>query len=158
MSNLSDKDIDRLSREAADSYEPDTSSLSWTRLEQKLKEQMPERPPDGFRFGRINPYIWGPAVVLLAGASFFFIKKNIYSEDSTRTNQQTVKHSFNFVPTKIRLMETQFILDSLSSSGDAATVEKHNMPKLSNRCGEVLRIVPIHHPKRWQHLTIPDRL
>jgi len=36
MSNLSDKEIDRLSREAADSYEPDHSSLSWSRLEQKL--------------------------------------------------------------------------------------------------------------------------
>ena len=77
MSNLSDKEIDRLSREAADSYEPDDSSLSWSRLEQKLVEQMPERPPDGFRFGRINPYVWGPAIVLIAGASFFFIKNVI---------------------------------------------------------------------------------
>jgi hypothetical protein len=87
MSNLSDKEIDRLSREAADSYEPDPSSLSWSRLEQKLTEQMPERPPDGIRFGRINPYIWGPAVVLLAGVSFFFIKNVIYSQHSTRTSQ-----------------------------------------------------------------------
>ena len=84
MLNLSDKEIDRLSKEAADSYEPDDSSLSWSRLEQKLAQQMPERPPDGFRFGRINPYVWGPAVVLLAGASFFFIKKVIYSQHSTR--------------------------------------------------------------------------
>ena len=84
MSNLSDKDIDRLSREAADSYEPDTGSLSWTRLEQKLVEQMPERPPDGFQFGRISPYVWGPAVVLIAGISFYFIKTNIYSKLSTR--------------------------------------------------------------------------
>ena len=68
MSNLSDKEIDRLSREAADSYELDDSSLSWSRLEQKLDRTMPERPPDGFRFGRMNPYIWGPAVILLAGA------------------------------------------------------------------------------------------
>jgi hypothetical protein len=87
MSNLSDKEIDRLSREAADSYEPDSSSLSWSRLEQKLTEQIPERPPDGIRFGRINPYIWGPAVVLLAGVSFFFIKNIIYSQHSTRTSQ-----------------------------------------------------------------------
>jgi hypothetical protein len=87
MSNLSDKEIDRLSREAADSYEPDYSSLSWSRLEQKLIEQMPERPPDGFSFGRINPYLWGPAVLLVAGVSFFMIKNNIYSKPSTRTNE-----------------------------------------------------------------------
>ena len=92
MSNLSDKEIDRLSREAADSYEPDDSSLSWSRLEQKLAQQMPERPPDGFRFGRINPFVWGPAIILLAGASFFFIKNVIYSQHSTR-NIQTVNQS-----------------------------------------------------------------
>jgi hypothetical protein len=85
MSNLSDKELDRLSREAAEYYEPDQSSLSWSRLEQKLSGQMPERPPDGFRFGRINPYVWGPAAVLLAGASFFLIKNNFYSKYSTQT-------------------------------------------------------------------------
>ncbi len=93
MSNLSDKEIDRLSREAADSYEPDDSSLSWSRLEQKLTEQMPGRPPDGFRLGRINPYIWGPAAVLIAGISFFLIKNNIYSPSSTRTNQVSKQKS-----------------------------------------------------------------
>ena len=92
MSNLSDKEIDRLSREAADSYEPGESSLSWSRLEQKLAQQMPERPPDGFRFGRINPYVWGSAIILLAGTSFFFIKNNFYSQHSTR-NIQTINQS-----------------------------------------------------------------
>jgi hypothetical protein len=91
MSNLSDKDIDRLSREAADSYEPDHSSLSWSRLEQKLIEQIPERPPDGFRFGRINPYIWGMAVILIAGISVFTIKNFNYRQHSTRTNQLVVQ-------------------------------------------------------------------
>jgi hypothetical protein len=87
MSNLSDKDIDRLSREAADLYEPDHSNLFWSRLEQRLTEQMPGRPPDGFRFGRINPYAWGPAVILIAGLSFYFIKNTDYSRHSTRTDQ-----------------------------------------------------------------------
>ena len=59
MSNLSDKEIDRLSREAADSYEPDDSSLSWSRLEQKLARQMPERPPET-RFGRSVPRLGPP--------------------------------------------------------------------------------------------------
>lgn len=91
MSNLSDKEIDRLSREAADSFEPDHTPLSWSRLEQKLTEQLPERPPDGFRFDRINPYVWGPALVLVAGVSFFFIKNIIYSKHSTQTKQPVSK-------------------------------------------------------------------
>ncbi len=86
MSNLSDKDIDRLSREAADFYEPDHAFLSWSKLEQKLIEQIPERPPDGFRFGRINPYTWGSAVLLITGVSFFAIK-NIYYKRKFYTNQ-----------------------------------------------------------------------
>lgn len=94
MSNLSDKEIDRLSREAADSYEPDDSTLSWSRLEQKLDQTMPERPPDRFRFGRMNPYVWGPAVILLAGASFFAIKNIRYSQHST-PNIQTVNPSLS---------------------------------------------------------------
>jgi hypothetical protein len=88
MSNLSDKDIDRLSRDAADLYEPDPSSLSWSRLEQKLIEQIPERPPDGFRFSRMNPLVWGSAVIVIAGLSIFTIKNFNYSQHSTRSNQQ----------------------------------------------------------------------
>ena len=94
MSNLSDKELDRISREAADSYEPDHSSLSWSRLEQKLEHAMPERPPDAFRFGRINPYVWGPAVVLLAGVSFFAVKNFHYSRHSTPTIQ-TIDSTFS---------------------------------------------------------------
>ena len=87
MSNLSDKELDRLSREAADSYEPDASPLSWSRLEQKLTQHMPERPPDAFRIGRINPYIWGPAVAVFAGLSYFFIKNVSNSKVSTPSVQ-----------------------------------------------------------------------
>jgi hypothetical protein len=91
MSNLSDKDIDRFSREAADLYEPDPTSLSWSRLEQKLIQQIPERPPDGFRFGRINPFIWGSTVILVAGLSIFTIKNFKYYQYSTRVSQKVVK-------------------------------------------------------------------
>jgi hypothetical protein len=125
MLNLSDKEIDRLSREAADSYEPDDSSLTWSRLEQKLIQQMPERPPDGFRFGRINPYVWGPAIVLLAGASFFFIKNIIYSQHSTRNNQ-TINRPVSSSATDDKQAGRNTIhLDSVSSAaGTAVTKNK----------------------------------
>jgi hypothetical protein len=122
MSNLSDKELDRLSREAADYYEPDHSSLSWSRLEQKLTEQMPERPPDGFRFGRINPYVWGSAVVLLAGLSYFFIKNADYSQHSTQTNPVAGVTKQKSSSGNVVTPENTVHLDSISSSGkDPAT-------------------------------------
>jgi len=119
MSNLSDKEIDRLSREAADSYEPDDSSLSWSRLEQKLDHTMPERPPDRFRFGRMNPYVWGPAAILLAGASFFAIK-NIHYRQHFTPNIQTVNPSVS-VPDKSKNESGNTIhLDSIAAVQESA--------------------------------------
>ncbi|HEX3080435.1 MAG TPA: hypothetical protein VHQ04_08235, partial [Puia sp.] len=119
MSNLSDKEIDRLSREAADSYELDDSSLSWSRLEQKLDHTMPERPPDRFRFGRMNPYVWGPAAILLAGASFFAIK-NIHYRQHFTPNIQTVNPSVS-VPDKSKNESGNTIhLDSIAAVQESA--------------------------------------
>jgi hypothetical protein len=129
MSNLSDKEIDRLSREAADSYEPDHHSMSWSRLEQKLSVQMPERPPDGFSFGRINPYVWGPAVVLIAGVSFFLIKNIVYSQHSTRTNQQANQTVSSAAAGEKQAVGNMIHLDSMSTSGgEVAKEKKNNLP------------------------------
>ena len=87
MFNLSDKEIDRLSREASDSYEPDYSSLSWNRLEQKLDQQMPGRPPDPVRRARPGPWFWAPVLFMISGISFWMIKNNFYSANSTRNLQ-----------------------------------------------------------------------
>ena len=54
---------------------------------------MPERPPDGFAFGRIKPYVWGPALAIIATISFYLIKNNFYSQLSTRTVQSVNKTS-----------------------------------------------------------------
>jgi len=124
MSNLSDKDLDRLSREAADSYEPDSGSLSWSKLEQKLSQQMPERPPDGFRFGRINPIIWSTAIILVSGITFYFTKNIIHGKDSTQTIQSVNKAA----PTdgiERKNDGTTVILDSFSSAPDLTEMEKY---------------------------------
>jgi len=126
MSNLSDKEIDRLSREAADSYEPNESSLSWSRLEQKLAQQMPERPPDGFRFSRINPYIWGPAVVLLAGTSFFFVKNLFYSKHFTRNNQYLSQPVSSSEAHDKKASVNVYNGDSSAAASKAADVENNN--------------------------------
>jgi len=133
MSNLSDKDIDKLSREAADFYEPDHSSLSWTRLEQKLIEQIPERPPDGFRFGRLNPYIWVTAIVLITCVSFFAIKTIYYSQHSTRKSQSIVQNFPSSVDNKQAIGNT-IHLDSVSSVHvlDASGKKNKDLSKQTN--------------------------
>jgi len=133
MSNLSDKDIDRLSREAADFYEPDHSYLSWTKLEQKLVEQIPERPPDGFRFGRINPYMWGSAIVLITGISFFAIKNIYYSQHSTRTSQPIIQDASTSSSDIKRAKVNTIHLDSVSSihNADAGVIPGSAVEKKS---------------------------
>ncbi len=43
---------------------------------------------DGFRFNRMNPLVWGSAVIVIAGLSIFSIKNFNYSQHSTRSNQR----------------------------------------------------------------------
>jgi cytoskeletal protein RodZ len=126
MSNLSDKEIDRLSREAADSYEPDATSLNWSRLEQKLVEQMPERPPDGFHFGRVSPFVWGPAVILVAGISFYIIKANIYSKLSTRTPEPVSQISKSHTSDSGSSAGNGSFADSVSSAQNSLSTTKGN--------------------------------
>ena len=129
MSNLSDKEMDRLSREAADFYEPDDSSLSWSRLEQKLTEQMPERPPDSFRIGRFSPYMWATAVVLCAGISFFIIKNFNYSNHSTLKSQQ-IKQSVSPATSNNKGANPHAIRkDSLSSAETLRSNENGIVPE-----------------------------
>jgi hypothetical protein len=87
MSNLSDKDIDRLSRDAAEFYEPDDGMLSWNKLEQQLVRHIPDRPPDTPSFFRMRPLIWAPAILLLTGITYYIIKRVTYNPHSTLKTQ-----------------------------------------------------------------------
>jgi hypothetical protein len=145
MSNLSDKDIDQLSREAADSYEPDHSSLSWSRLERKLIEQIPERPPDGFRFGRINPYIWGMAVLMIAGISVFTIKNFNYRQHSTRTNQLIVPGTRSATSVAKKINASTIHTDSISKAHIVISVESKTTV-LSNQTIKMAEAGTVPHP------------
>ncbi len=103
MSNLSDKEIDRLSREAAEFYEPDDSMMSWSKLEQQLTEHVPERPPDLRSPFRVHPLVWGPAVLLLTGITYFIVKNTTYRKHSTlkgQTEKLTSLPSVNVAPNR----------------------------------------------------------
>jgi hypothetical protein len=85
MPNLTDKEIDRLSREAAEFYEPDDSALSWSRLEQTLNSRIPDKPP-GNGYAGIRPFAWGSVILAITGLTYFLIKSEKYTPSSTQTS------------------------------------------------------------------------
>jgi hypothetical protein len=75
MLNPSDKELDRLSREAADHFEPDEQILSWEQLVPRLDREIGVKPNTGYRiFGRGSVgYI--VAVIAIIGVSVFVFKQ-----------------------------------------------------------------------------------
>src|SRR6516225_7485860 len=78
--NLSDKELDRLSREAAQEYDPGDliGSRSWEKLEPRLDRELGGAtgagPIQGFRR---FPFYFAPALILLLGVSYYFIGKKV---------------------------------------------------------------------------------
>ena len=91
MSNLTDKDIDRLSREAAALYQPDDSGLSWSKFEQQLYNQVPDKPPGRWSVARLRPYTWGSVILAVSGLTYFLTKTEAYHSNFTHPakNQTT---------------------------------------------------------------------
>ncbi|MBS1599192.1 MAG: outer membrane beta-barrel protein [Bacteroidetes bacterium] len=93
MSNLSDKELDRLSREAAEQFEPDEEISSWEKLEQQLSREIEDQPPaTPTRFGA-RPLGYGALLLLLAGASYFLLKTDNDSKSSTLKNKVSTEAS-----------------------------------------------------------------
>src|SRR5882724_1805793 len=89
MLNLSDKELDRLSREAAEQYEPDEEISSWEKLEQQLSREIEDKPPaTPTRFGA-RPLGYGALLLLLVGASYFLLKTGNDSKSSTLNKVST---------------------------------------------------------------------
>jgi hypothetical protein len=76
MLNLSDKELDRLAQQAADDYEPGGLSGRghWDKLEAGLNKELGRPRPNLFRTIRRMPFYYAPAVLLLLGASYYFIR------------------------------------------------------------------------------------
>src|SRR5579872_3945856 len=76
MLNLSDKDLDRLSQEAAQQYEPaDVGAKLWEKLEARLDRDLGKVNPNGGSGTRRLPfYYYGPAVLLILGVGFYLIR------------------------------------------------------------------------------------
>jgi hypothetical protein len=78
MLNLSDKDLDRLSQEAAQEHDPGdiVGPRSWEKLEIRLDRDLGKINPNPARGVRRLPYYYAPAMLVLLGVSYYFIKVN----------------------------------------------------------------------------------
>ena len=76
MLNLSDKELDRLAREAADKYDPGNPSgpESWDRMSLRLDKEIGNVRPNLLRSIRRMPFYYAPAILLLAGVSYFLLR------------------------------------------------------------------------------------
>ncbi len=88
MFNLSDKELDRLSREAADAYEVENNTSSWGALEQRLDKELGTLPkpsvPSPAKF--TYPFAYTSVIILLVGASYFLLKSGKNSTGAVKKN------------------------------------------------------------------------
>jgi hypothetical protein len=78
MLNLSDKELDRLSREAASEHDPGdiVGPKSWDKLEVRLDRHLGHVTPHvGRGFYRL-PFYYAPVVLLLVGATWYFTRNH----------------------------------------------------------------------------------
>jgi hypothetical protein len=81
MLNLSDNELDRLSREAASQHDPGDlmGHQAWDRLELRLDKELGRAGPEvsrGVRGIRRLPFQFAPMILLIVGASYYFIKQS----------------------------------------------------------------------------------
>jgi Outer membrane protein beta-barrel domain len=76
MLNLSDKEMDRLAREAANEYDPGNPAGpgSWDRMQLRLDNEMGTPRYNPFRSIRRTPFYYAPAILLLIGVSYFLLR------------------------------------------------------------------------------------
>ena len=87
MLNLSDKELDRLSKEAAQEYEPGDvlGPKSWERLEVRLDNTPGGVNPNPLRHIRRFPFYYAPALLVLIGVSYYFVKQGTKGSGSPPT-------------------------------------------------------------------------
>jgi hypothetical protein len=87
MLNPSDKELDRLSKEAAQEYEPGEvlGPRSWERLEVRLDNTPGGVNPNPLRHIRRFPFYYAPALLVLIGISYYFVKQGTKGSGSPPT-------------------------------------------------------------------------
>ncbi|PWT73604.1 MAG: hypothetical protein C5B59_13080 [Bacteroidetes bacterium] len=121
MSQLSDKELDRLSREAAERYQPDEDISSWEKLSQLLDRELPNKPLAKPPRSGPSPLFYGALVLLLGTATFFILKSRNNRIDSTLKSEAV--HSAN----------NQSKENSGSSSKTSATKQARDLSSVNQK-------------------------
>lgn len=96
MLNLSDKELDNLSREAAENFEPAENVQSWNKLGQLLDKNLGAPAPVPRPWSSGTSLIYYGAILIAIAFTYFLTKSNKNNQTSTRTltlnnHQQTGK-------------------------------------------------------------------
>src|SRR6185503_9749295 len=119
MLNLSDNELDRLSREAASQHDPGdlTGPQSWERLELRLDKELGRAGPDmsrGLRGIRRLPFQYAPVLLLVVGVTWYFVKAKGRKQESSGSPPLTV----------VKTPREQAGADSISSLKNPAYSDK----------------------------------
>jgi hypothetical protein len=134
--NLSDKELDRISREAADQHEPgdQLGPRSWERLKVRLDKEMGRIGPSPLRSIRRLPFYYAPVILLLVGAGItrYFIRQRSGSppmavvkpitpeqkqNNSTDLSTKTSENSSNSTSTPTDSLKSTLIPGSADAPG-----------------------------------------
>ena len=118
MLNLSDKDLDRLSQEAAQQHEPGdiVGPKFWDKLEARLDRDLGKMTPNPARGIRRLPYYYAPAVLVLLGITYYLVRLNTKSQ----------RHPSGSPPLTIVQQAPAEPLKPASSSQNAVPSDKSN--------------------------------
>jgi hypothetical protein len=83
MYPLNDKDLDRLSRDAAEHYDVESSASGWERLESRLDKELPVKEKDRKRF-----LFWLFFIVLLTGGSLAYMLGRSPAENNLASEKE----------------------------------------------------------------------
>lgn len=119
MLNLSDNELDRLSREAASQHDPGDlmGPQSWERLELRLDKELGRAGPDmsrGLRGIRRLPFQYAPVLLLVVGVTWYFVKAKGRKPESSGSPPLTV----------VKTPHQQAGADSISSLNNSAYSDK----------------------------------
>jgi hypothetical protein len=110
MYPLSDNDLDRLSRDAAEHFDVPSSASGWDRLESRLDQELPVREKDRKRF-----FFWLFVVALLTGGSLVYMLGRSPNGNNLAAENEKVNKE-NVVSSKKNVNEKSAIIDQRSEN------------------------------------------
>src|SRR5215475_3578085 len=122
MLNLSDKELDRFSKEAAEEYEPGEvlGPNSWHRLETRINQEFGHPGWNPIQHIRRYPFYYAPVMLVLLGVTYYLLRPGASSGSSPG---RTAK-----APTEKTSVQPQKSVSDKNNSTPAAPAEVKSAP------------------------------